>query len=107
LTFLKTEKGCNEAKIRGQWTRVTYVGYGWKLLSGRVERDSNCISKSLSCQAWQVECPAVIFINLPDADPGTYHFVKLLSNFFFGSIPSQCIVEKKYREQVRKNQQPQ
>jgi hypothetical protein len=50
---------------------------------------------------WQIECPAMIFVYLPNDEQKQYHFVKLLSHFFFG-VSSQCVVQGKYSDQFQK-----
>ena len=45
-----------------------------------------------------VECPAVVFIYLPERKTDTYHFVKMLASYFHG-VPSQCLVQQTYIRQ--------
>jgi hypothetical protein len=48
--------------------------------------------------SWQVECPAVILICLPEKEAKPYKALKFLTNAEFG-VQSQCIVVKSYNSQ--------
>lgn len=49
---------------------------------------------------WQIECPAMVFVYLPEANSESYHFAKLLAHCYFG-VSSQCIAQDKYSGQFR------
>jgi len=52
---------------------------------------------------WQIECPSVVFCQLPDDGAGRYNLIKLMSNFEFG-VQSQCFLGSKFSQQKSPDQ---
>ena len=42
---------------------------------------------------WQLECPAMLFVYLPEKETGSYNCVKSICDLFIGGN-TQCIVQK-------------
>ena len=74
---------------------------GYKVLSGdQVETivfDENP-TPLYELQHWQYECPALIFVYLPENRTDLYDCVKLMCDLEFG-INSQCIVQETAKRQ--------
>ena len=90
-----------EARLgRDVWTKVSFHSHEWKLKTNlAITVNGDAVVDCLKCSSsFQIDCPSIIFVILPDKDKELYSLVKLVTNFYCG-IQSQCLVLETYDRQ--------
>jgi len=89
------------------WTRAEFLGHVYALDDGKTLVSEAEIERNpmptMRLETWQVECPCVLLVFLPDNTSERYHIVKMASHFSFG-VPCQCAVADTFSRQKNQDQ---
>ena len=108
--MLSDGRSSHEAFRDGRWVPVTFERYYYGILN-----DNNQVHTFVKDYDVQdpmpiqfiniksVECPALVFVYLPDDSTDTYNAVKMISHFFWG-LQCSCAVAKKFESQRNPDQ---